>query len=133
MGSMDARCGFGCAGGAGGGGAADSIGEGGAGTAIGGTVDGPATGVLIATEAANGTATVTGGGIDEAADVMVTWAGGAKGGTSVICGRAGSEAVAASGFSPCSSSFLSSNVAIKFRISLTVCLASEDTESLWWR
>jgi hypothetical protein len=79
-------------------------------------------------------AIVTAGGIADAADVMVTWGAGADGGTSVMCGRVGSEAVVASsatgGFTPCSSNFFSSNVASKFRISLTVCLVSEETESL---
>jgi hypothetical protein len=104
--------------------------------AIGGTVAGVEAGAFNSTLVADGTVILTGGGVADAAVVAVIRAVGADG-TSVMRGRVGSEAVVASSatadFSPCSSSFLSSNVAIRFRIRLTVCLASDETESLWWR
>ncbi len=107
------------------------------GTAIGGTVVGIETDARSSVLVASGTVNLAGGGVVGAADGMVTWAVGAGGGTSVMCGRAGSEAVvvcsATAGFSPCSSSFLFSNIAIRSRTRLMVCLESDETDSLWWR
>ena len=105
--------------------------------AIGGTVAGIETDARNSALVDSGTVNLAGGGVVGAADVMVTWAVDADGGTSVMCGRAGSEAVvvcsATAGFSPCSSSFLSSSIAIRSRTRLMVCLESDETESLWWR
>lgn len=105
--------------------------------AIGGTVAGIETDARNSALVDSGTVNLAGGGVVGAADVMVTWAVDVDEGTSVMCGRAGSEAVvvcsATAGFSPCSSSFLSSSIAIRSRTRLMVCLESDETESLWWR
>jgi hypothetical protein len=104
------------------------------GVAIGGTATGVETDALNSALVASGTVNLACGGVVGAADVMVTWAVGADGGTSVMCGRVGSETVVVSpatvGFIPCSSSFLFSSIAIRSRIRLTVCLESDKTESL---
>lgn len=105
-----------------------STGEGGAGVAVGvATLAGAVGDALLSTLVVDGTVIVTAGA---AGDVMVTWAGWADDGTSVMRGRAGSLAVASSaiaGFSLCSSSFFSSSVAMSFRTRLAVCLVSDES------
>ena len=127
---MGARCTFGSAGStAGCGGVTGSTGEGGAGVAVGVAALAGAMGALISTLVVDGIVCVTGGAAG-GADVMVTWVGRADGGTSVMRGCAGSLVIASStivGFSPCSSSFFSSSVAMSFRTRLAVCLVSDES------
>jgi hypothetical protein len=117
--------------GRGGGGGALGFGDAGAAEELcmgGDTVEDPAMSRLVV----RATDTVMGGGTTGAAGVIVTWAVGVVGGTNVICGGrtgagagigaglgagacAGAGAGASAGgigFMPCSSSFLSSSVAM---------------------
>lgn len=99
-----------------------------------GTVDGAGTAELTSTLVASGTDMVMGGGITGVADAMVTVAVGVAGGTNVIGGRVGGIGVGgvAGGswdgvdLSPCNSSFLSSSVAIRVLMRVTVALVSAD-------
>lgn len=95
---------------------------------VGDTVDDAAISRLVV----RATDTVIGGGTAEAAGLMVTWAVGVAGGTNVICGwRAGACAGGGAcgsagglGFRPCSSSFLSSNVAMSVLMKDRLCFVS---------
>lgn len=107
-----------------------------------GTVEGAETAVPRSTLVVSGTDMVIGGGTTGVADAMVTVAMGAEGGTSVICGRTGGTGAGEAGasseaedLSPCRSSFLSSSVAIRLLMRVTVCLvsAADLNESLWCR
>jgi len=115
-------------------------------TAIAAGIGGGGTGVMtgsgscsLAWSAGCSVAATGGESVTDVTDACEGWTAEVDGGTSVMCGRAGSGGGAGcsptAGLRPCSSSFLSSNEATRLRMRLTVCLASEgeETDSLCWR
>jgi len=83
----------------------------------------------VPTDGSGGVGVVIGGGVTVGKGVSVTLVVGAVGDTSVIFGRAvgvesACESSDADGLSPCSSSFLSSSVPIRFFIRVTVWFCS---------